>query len=84
MRSITMRCGELRQHQPDGEQPETITVDGIDFTPEQLDTITRVVTPDVVLTVQRLRDQRLAMTTEAAPLWWVFEPSGAFEQRPAL
>jgi hypothetical protein len=86
-KQIRITGEELWAKVPDGDLPDTITVDGIKFTVEQIDAIFRTIQSHLTLTIQRLRNGRLAVRPEGTEMpvgvWSVYEPDGSFFLRPA-
>jgi hypothetical protein len=54
------------------------------FTVEQVSAIYRTIQSHLPLTIQRLRDRRLAVRPEPMPVgvWSIYEPDGSFELSP--
>lgn len=80
-KQIEITGNELWDQLGEGDLPDLIKVQGIEFTVEQIDKITHTMRTDLKLTIQRLRNGRLAVRTELMPvgIWAVYEPDGAFE-----
>lgn len=85
-KQIRITGDELWAKLPDGDLPETIKVQGIEFTVEQVDAIYRTIQSHLTLTIQRLRERRLAVSTDVGPAGFfsVYEPDGSFELRPRV
>lgn len=70
---------------PDGgEVPDTVKVDGIEINGDQLAKLVNVIRGDVVITIQRLHNERLAVSTDLMPtgVWLIFEADGNFNYPP--
>lgn len=81
MKQIELTAGALWDLIPENvDLPETLTVQGIEFTIDQAAKISRVHRSEVKLTIQRLRRKRLAVRNDLMPpgIWSIFEPDGEF------